>query len=208
MEQRRARELLAVLEDARARGLTGPGPLVGQVDHAAAWAEVIGAPPPRLLDLGTGGGLPGLVLALVWPEVRTVLLDSRRRSAAWVREAVARLGIADRVEVLEARAEAAGRDPAWREVFPLVVARGFGPPAVTAECGSAFVAPGGRLSVSEPPGADPARWPPGPLAELGLELARTVTVGAASFVLLDKTATLDPRFPRAVGRPARRPLWS
>jgi 16S rRNA (guanine527-N7)-methyltransferase len=201
------RELLAVLEDARARGLLGPGPVAAQLDHSRAWAEALGPAPTRFLDLGTGGGLPGLVLATAWPETRGVLLDSRRRSARWVESAIARLGLGDRVEVRETRAEEAGRAPDLREGFPLVVARGFGAPAVTAECGSAFVTPGGRLSVSEPPGPDPSRWPAAGLAELALRVTRP-EAAAVSLVVLEKTGPLDARFPRAIGQPARRPLWS
>jgi 16S rRNA (guanine527-N7)-methyltransferase len=206
MDARRA--LLAVLGEARDRGLVGPGPLEAQLDHALAWAAGLGPAPARFLDLGTGGGVPGLALASAWPGARGVLLDSRRRAVAWVREAIARLDLAGRLEVVEARAEAAGRDPRWREAFPLVVARGFAGPAVTAECGSAFVTPGGRLSVSEPPGTDPARWPAESLAELGLRLARRDAQAGAAFVVLEKVEALDDRWPRAVGRPARRPLWT
>jgi 16S rRNA (guanine527-N7)-methyltransferase len=202
------RVLLAVLDDARDRGLVGPGPLGPQLDHALAWAAGLGPGPDRFLDLGTGGGLPGLALASAWPAARGVLLDSRRRALDSVREAIRSLDLADRLEVVEARAETAGRDPRWREAFPLVVARGFAGPAVTAECGSAFVVPGGRLSVSEPPGTDPARWPAQPLAELGLRLGRAEAGAGASFVVLDKVEALGARWPRGVGRPARRPLWT
>lgn len=210
-------ELLAVLEGARARGLVGPGPLGIHVDHALAWAEALEPAPARFLDLGTGAGVPGLVLALRWPATTAVLLDSRHRSVDWVGEAAARLGVEGRVEWVEARAEAAGRDPRLREAFPLVVARGFGAPAITAECGAAFVVPGGRLSVSEPPeaatteaGASGAgeRWPEAVLAELGLRVGSRTGTGAATFVVLEKTAPLDDRWPRPVGRPGRRPLWS
>jgi 16S rRNA (guanine527-N7)-methyltransferase len=206
MDERHA--LLGVLEDARARGRTGPGPVEAHVDHALAWAATLDPPPDRFLDLGTGAGVPGVVLAGCWPVAAAVLLDSRRRVTAWLAAAVATLGLDDRVEVVEARAEDAAREPRWRESFPLVVARGFGPPAVTAECASPFVVPGGRLSVSDPPGGDPARWPAGPLADLALGPADRVGTGAASFVVLTKTGPVDDRWPRATGRPARRPLWT
>jgi 16S rRNA (guanine527-N7)-methyltransferase len=199
--------LVAALEEARARGLLGPGPVEAHLDHTRAWAAHLEPAPARVLDLGSGGGVPGLVLAVAWPGSRVTLLDSRRRAAGWLREAATRLGLSDRVSVVCTRAEEAGRDRELREAFPLVVARGFGQPAVTAECGSAFVAPGGRLSVSDPPGGDPARWPAERLAELGLGPAAISGDAEASFVLLPKTAALDERWPRRVGRPARRPLW-
>ena len=125
----------------------------------------------------------------------------------FIEDAVARLGWADRVDVLAERAEAAGRDPDRRESFPLVVARGFGPPAVTAECAAPLVQVGGRLSVSEPPGGDSSRWPAEQLATLGLRMVETRVVGEASFVMLEKVEASDARWPRRVGKPGQRPLW-
>jgi 16S rRNA (guanine527-N7)-methyltransferase len=200
-------QLLEVLRGAQDRGLIGPGPLAAHLDHSHAWAEALGSTPVSFLDLGSGGGLPGLAFLLDWPAVRGTLLDSRHRSTEWIEEAAAEMGWTDRVEIVCERAEAAGRDAALRESFPLVVARGFGAPAVTAECASAFVVPGGRLSVSEPPGGDPSRWPVEPLAGLGLRLVETRSVDGASFVMLEKVEELDDRWPRRVGKPSRRPLW-
>jgi hypothetical protein len=200
-------ELLAVLERARGIGLLGPGPVEAHLDHAAAWAGALGADPGSFLDLGAGAGVPGLVFLLVWPEAVGTFVDSRERSVESVRAAAEDLGWSHRVTVVEGRAEELARVGELRERFPLVVARGFGSPAVTAECGAAFVRVGGRLSVSEPPGGDAERWPAGELAELGLGPAAALTAPSGSFVVLDKTAPLADRFPRRVGKPRQRPLW-
>jgi 16S rRNA (guanine527-N7)-methyltransferase len=200
-------ELLEVLERARDIGLLGPGPIDAHVDHALAWAAALGSDPGSFLDLGAGAGVPGLALLLIWTEAVGTFLDSRRRSVESLRAAAEDLGWGHRVTVVEGRAEALGRDIELREQFPLVVARGFGTPAATAECGSAFVRVGGRLSVSEPPGGDGERWPADGLADLGLGAATAVTAPAGSFVVLDKTAPLGDRFPRRVGKPKQRPLW-
>jgi 16S rRNA (guanine527-N7)-methyltransferase len=201
------RKLLEVLEAARDIGLLGPGPVEAHLDHAAAWAGVLGDPPASFLDLGSGGGVPGLVLARAWPAAHGVLLDSRSRSVEFLAGAVVSLGLADRIEVVGGRAEAEGRDARLREAFPLVVARGFAAPAVTAECASAFLSVGGRLSVSEPPGGDPGRWPGDGLARLGLAPAETLRVEEASFVVIEKVQPLEDRWPRRVGRPGHRPIW-
>ena len=124
--------------------MLGPGPVAPQIAHALAFGTV--ASPA--LDLGSGGGLPGLVLAEADPDSTWVLLDSRSRSVVFLREAVATLGLGDRVEVLEARAEDAGRALSHRGRYHLVVARGFAPPAVTAECAAPLLVAGGRLVVS------------------------------------------------------------
>lgn len=169
--------------------------------------ELLGPPPASFLDLGSGAGLPGLVLALRWPDVRGVLLDAGRRRGAHLEEACRELGVADRISVVVARAEEAGRDPRWRGSLDLVVARGFGSPAVTAECAVGFLRAGGRLVVSEPPGGDPTRWDPAGLAELGLVGPQIVQGRGATAATFALPALAGERWPRRTGVPARRPLW-
>lgn len=147
------------------------------------------------------------MLALAWPGARGVLLDSNQRRGTHLHTACVELGIADRVAVVVARAEDAAHDARWRGQFPLVVARAFGPPAVTAECGAAFLAPGGRLAVSEPPGGAPERWPAAGLARLGLAGPEAHVGSAASIAVLRLDRPPEPRWPRRAGVPARRPLW-
>ena len=159
----------------------------------------------RVVDLGSGGGLPGLVLAEEAPALRLVLLDSAARRCRFLREAVGVLGLEERVEVVEERAETAARHPAFRDVSDAVVARSFGPPAVTAECAVGFLRLGGSLVVSEPPEAS-VRWPTEALEDLGLAPAVRCGEGEFSFVRLEKART-DDRWPRRVGIPAKRPRF-
>lgn len=162
----------------------------------------------RVLDLGSGGGVPGLIMATERPELELTLLEARQRACRFLREAVASLGL-DGVAVVEARAEEAARRVDLREVFDAVVARSFGPPAVTAECAVGFLQPAGRLVVSEPPGdEEPAssRWPSDGLDELGLGPPVPGGGPSGSFVVLEKLRG-DERWPRRVGIPAKRPLW-
>jgi 16S rRNA (guanine527-N7)-methyltransferase len=198
--------LVAVLDDARRIGLLGPDPVERHIAHSEAWTEAL--EPASFLDLGSGAGIPGLVVALRWPAVHGLLLDGQLRRAAWLRTAIVRLGLSDRVEVIEGRAEELAHAPALREQFPLVLARGFGPPAATAECGSGFLGIGGRLTVSEPPGGAADRWPGDGLQRLGLEISTQVVQPIGSFVILGKHAPLEDRFPRRRNLPLRSPLWS
>jgi 16S rRNA (guanine527-N7)-methyltransferase len=132
-----------------------------------------------------------------------VLLDANARRGAFLEQVVAHLRLADRVTVVVERAERAARDAAWRGTFDLVVARSFGPPAVTAECASGFLRVGGQLVVSEPPTDAGDRWPEGSLGELGLvDRARRGSVR-----VLEQASRVSERFPRRVGIPAKRPLW-
>jgi 16S rRNA (guanine527-N7)-methyltransferase len=156
-----------VLREAKQLGFLGPGPVEGHLTHAEGFSGAVTTAPSRFLDLGSGGGVPGLILAVAWPTSEAVLLDASVRRTAFLRRAVITLGLQARVEVRTARAEQAGHDPSLRERFDVVTARSFGPPAWTAECGAAFLRLHGLLLVSDPPSGE-ERWPGPTLAALGL----------------------------------------
>jgi len=220
--------LLEVLEEARAADLLGTMDLESQIAHALGFAYAFEqasarpVPPPspvpgRWLDLGSGGGLPGLVLAHHWPASAGVLLDSSERRTRFLAEAVVALRWEERVRVVRARAEDAGRDPELRGGFAAVWARSFGSPPVTAECAAPFLGQRGLLVVSEPPLPDAgsamepkvqeaARWPRGPLAELGLVPLVTVR-GRFGYQVVEQVDPCPERFPRRAGIPAKRPLY-
>lgn len=182
--------------------MVGPGDPAVHLQLAARLAAVVPAP-VRALDLGSGAGIPGLALAGFWPDSAWVLVDAAQRRVRVLEDAVVRLGWSDRVTVEHGRAEELGHRADLREVFPLVTSRSFGPPAVTAECGGAFVALGGTLVVTEPPEAAAARWPAEGLDLLGLR-AEGSQAGARRLV---RMAPLDGRYPRRSGVPAKRPLF-
>jgi 16S rRNA (guanine527-N7)-methyltransferase len=201
--------LVTVLERAQGRGFVGPGPVTFHVEHAEALASAVEAKfRGRFLDLGAGAGVPGLALLLVWPRATGTLLDSQRRRCQFLEGAVIELGVEDRARVACGRAEELARDPEHRGAYDLVVARGFGSPAVTAECGVGFLKAGGRLVVSEPPGrVRPDRWPPDGVADLGLRGPKRRGDEDAHVAVLTLAAPVSERWPRRTGVPAKRPLW-
>jgi 16S rRNA (guanine527-N7)-methyltransferase len=148
---------LDLLETSQAFGLIGPGPLDSHVRHSVAFSDVLrafwGNEPTRhrLLDLGSGGGVPGLVLAELWPGIDVTLLDAGKRRCELLQSGITAAGWETRVSVVRGRAEDLARVPALSGSFDAVVARSFGPPAVTAECASGFLSVGGLLVVSDPP---------------------------------------------------------
>ena len=199
--------LIAVLEEARDRfGFLGPGPVVDHVTHAEAYASALDEVPDRVVDLGSGAGLPGLVLARVWVASTIALVDAEARRVDFLRRAIERLGLGDRVTAQHARAEDLGRAEGWRGQHDAVVARSFGPPAVVAECASPLLRVGGALVVSEPPEPDPGRWPPDALRRLGLT-GPTVTTTEPRLAVLRQAEPCPERFPRRAGVPERRPLF-
>jgi 16S rRNA (guanine527-N7)-methyltransferase len=202
--------LVEMLEDAQQRGFLGPEPVVHHVDHSRELADVVGTCTGTFLDLGSGAGVPGLVLALTWPDAHGYLLDARVRRCAFLEHAIDRLGLAERVRVCCGRAEELARVPELRGRLDLVVARSFGRPAVTAECAAGFLTAGGRLVVTEPPegtSGELDRWPEGAVRELGYGPATNLRSGSTGAVELVALAEPDERWPRRVGRPAKSPLW-
>jgi len=203
-------ELLEVLAHARRRGFLGPGDPADHLEHALGFVEVVEAVsdrvPDRVADLGTGGGVPGLVLALQWTGSTLVLVESSVKRASWLTGAVADLGLEPRVEVCRRRAEELAHEPGRRESFDLVTARSFAAPAVTAEIASGLVAVGGLLVVSEPP-TQVERWPRGPLGDLGLGRAEVHRARGAGYACMRKLAAVPAKRPRLRGRAAKTPLW-
>ncbi len=202
-----ADDLVSILEESRSLGFLGPGPVSPQIDHARAFLDSL-AVQGRVLDLGSGGGVPGLVLALALPASEFVLLDSNQRRCAFLQAAIERLNIADRTSVVTGRAEELARDPELRGSFDSVVSRSFGPPAVTAECAIGFMSgPGSVLLISEPPQSQADRWPEQGLQLLGLELGVRQTQEQATIQALTMVAPCSEKYPRRVGIPTKRPVF-
>jgi 16S rRNA (guanine527-N7)-methyltransferase len=205
--------LVPVLEEARRLGFLGPGPVETHLDHAGGYSAALehdAGPawlPARAADLGSGAGLPGLPLALRFPDTQWTLVEASVRRAAFLRGAVRELGLEARVAVVEERAEVIGRAPGYRGSLDLVVARSFGRPAVLAECAAPLLRIGGRAVVSEPPGGEPERWPVEGLAQLGMAPGAGVQTGGAAYQVLRQQEPCADRWPRRVGVPAKRPLF-
>ena len=118
------------------------------------------------VDLGSGGGLPGLVVAARCPLLQVTLVERRARRADLLRRAVRALDLEQRVVVLDTDVAVVARQQP--HAFDVVTARSFAAPAITARWASALLRPGGVLIVSEPPQDDTERWPTALLEGLSL----------------------------------------
>lgn len=129
--------------------------LIGPLEPARLWTRhlvncALLAPllrPGRVGDIGSGAGLPGLVLAIARPDVEFVLIEPMERRVAWLQESVARLGL-DNVEVVRARAEEA-RLPALDQLTARAV-RAF---AALVPLAVPLLRPGGELLLLKGAGA-------------------------------------------------------
>lgn len=160
--------LVGVLTDAQRLGFLGARPIPEVIEHARGFVRALDATPGvrSVLDLGSGGGVPGLIIAHERPDLRVTLLDRRSKRTDFLERAVRRLGWQDRVTVITADAADVSDD-----VTDAVVARGFGPPDETLRLAARLVRHGGTIIVSEPPQQDPFedRWDDELLGLLGLE---------------------------------------
>jgi 16S rRNA (guanine527-N7)-methyltransferase len=159
---------LAILTDtlrlAQRVGFFGERPIPDVIEHARCFVDALEGVTGTVADLGSGGGVPGLVIAVDRPDLEVVLVDRRQKRTDFLLRAVARLGYEHRVTVRCDDVERMAASAAT--VFDAVTARGFGPPASTLRLGERLVAPGGPIVISEPPSGD--RWDPGLLDELVL----------------------------------------
>ena len=114
------------------------------LDTLSALPLIDALAPRRALDLGSGGGVPGIILALARPEMSWTLVDSVRKKADAMRGFAAELGLAN-VTVVAERAEVLGRDPAHRERYDLVAARACAALPVLVEYGLPLLRDGGSL---------------------------------------------------------------
>lgn len=196
--------VVAELRRSQSLGTIGPRDLDDHLEHALGYSEVLsslGFTTGACADLGPGAGLPALVIAATLPDTDWTLIERRERSVARLDVTISRAGWIDRVRCWLGDAEDAGRE--LRGEFDLVTARGFGPPAMTAECAAPLLCVGGMLLVSEPP-SDENRWPEEELRSLGLE---TMPVKNSLYWAAVKVTETPEKYPRRVGVPRRKPLW-
>ncbi len=184
------------------------GPPEGLVDDCLVLVDQLGGA-RRLVDVGSGGGLPGLPLKIARPDLEVTLIEADGKKSAFLVHACARLGLQG-VEVVNRRAEEAAHDPRLRETFDLAVARALASMPTLAELCLPFVRVGGRLLAQkteaedlagaeraiEAMGGGPARVVPAPSA------ARR----AGTIVVVEKIRPTPSAYPRRSGLPARKPL--
>lgn len=157
------------------------------------------------MDLGTGGGVPGLPLATWRSDLRWFLVDAMAKRTAFVRRAVDILEI--EAIVVEGRAEELANQPELAHQMDVVVARSLAAPAVAAEYAAPFLKVGGRAVIAEPPGGAPERWSRDGLQPLGMRPGHALFGETTTLQILEQVSECPAAFPRRVGVAAKRPLF-
>lgn len=165
----------------------------------------------KVIDIGSGAGLPGLPLAVALPSARFSLLEANSRKCDFIRKATAGLGL-NNINVVCARAEEAARSE-LREAFDLALARAVGPLEVVLEYALPFLKQGGSALLQRgqrQPGDEERAG--AVAAMLGGRLVRVETVQPypeaknLHIWVFQKQAATPDRFPRRPGMPKKRPL--
>ncbi|MDQ6899037.1 MAG: 16S rRNA (guanine(527)-N(7))-methyltransferase RsmG [Candidatus Dormibacteraeota bacterium] len=158
-----------------------------------------------LIDVGSGGGMPGLPLALARPDLDVTLLEAEHNKTAFLIHCVARLDLMN-VRVISERAETAAHT-SLRETFDVATCRALAALPVLAELCLPFVRVGGRLlalkSRPEPDGGAVGLLGGGPVTVLP---APSAARSAGVILAVSKVGPTPDEFPRRPGLPNRRPL--
>ena len=163
------RSLEDVLGTAQRLGTLGALPIPDVIAHSRQFVGALAGITGTVMDIGTGAGVPGLIIAVDRPDLTLVLTDRREARMDALARGVTAMGIRDRVKVLTADVAVLGQSPEHAAVYDAVVCRGFASPDVTATLARPLLKNGGTLIVSEPPVADPSRWPADLLDRLGFD---------------------------------------
>ena len=122
---------------------------VGHIADALTLLPLLPREAHRLADIGSGGGVPGIPLAIARPDVTVMLIESTQKKAAFLKEAAAELGLGN-VSVSSWRAEDVGNSNS-RETFDVVAARAVGPMDFLVEWALPLAKKGGKLLAMKGP---------------------------------------------------------
>lgn len=166
----------------------------------------------KVLDLGTGGGYPGIPLKIMNNALEMTLLDSRLKKIEYLDNIVETLGFND-LELIHSRAENLGQDPAYRETYDLVVSRAVANLSSLAEyclpflkIGGYFIAMKGSDYESEVNEAKKA------IKKFGGEIQEIIDVKIPktdivhSLVMIKKERSTPNKYPRRPGTPTKDPV--
>jgi 16S rRNA (guanine527-N7)-methyltransferase len=164
----------------------------------------------KVLDLGTGGGLPGLVLAIVNPQVDFTLMDSREKKIKAVMEVAKEMDL-ENCEGVVGRFEELAHDPNLREKFDKVVARAVAELPVLLEYAAGFLRPDGKLYAWKGSGADEELLASKRAQEvLGMNFVQEFEYELEGMqrkiLLFKKVCGLDEKYPRRTGIPKKKVL--
>jgi len=166
----------------------------------------------RLIDVGTGAGIPGLPLNILFTNIRLVLLDATAKKAAFLHHLKQKLGL-DNVEIVVGRAEEVAHLSEYRERFDIVLSRAVAPLPTLVELTLPFCAIGGSFIAQKKGDVDlEIGRATKAINTLGGNLRGVKRIGLQEFtderrlIIFDKVSATPNQYPRRPGIPAKRPI--
>jgi 16S rRNA (guanine527-N7)-methyltransferase len=194
-----------LLEANRSVNLTGAKDVAALVPHLLDALTLAGDVSESLVDVGSGGGLPGIPLAIA-TGARVLLVEPTAKKAAFLARALGECGLAG--EAIAERAEVAARDARFREQFAFATARAVASAPTVAELTIPFLRIGGRAMLQRTIMESRERQALEDAAPmLGATLIEERQLeGEHRVLVLQKQTPTEQRFPRRNGVPEKRPL--
>ena len=165
-----------------------------------------------VIDVGTGGGFPGIPLAVYSPEKNFTILDSLNKRLKIIEELSGKLGITN-VSLVHGRAEDAGRSKEHREKYDLCVSRAVSNLATLSEYCLPFIKVGGYLLAYKGPGAKAeTEEAETAIRKLGGELKEIKDIELEEYgldhkiVVIKKVKHTPKAYPRKAGTPLKDPI--
>ena len=177
-----------------------------------AWQPPAGDTRPKVIDVGTGGGVPGVPLKIAFSGIRLILLEATAKKAVFLHHLKDRLNLED-IEIVVGRAEEVAHDARYREGFDLVLSRAVAPLPTLMELTLPFCAVGGSVVVHKKGDIEEeVKQASGAIDTLGGKLREVRAINLPEFpdrrqlVVIDKVSATPEQYPRRPGIPKKRPL--
>ncbi|CAM6127930.1 unnamed protein product [Calypogeia fissa] len=166
----------------------------------------------KVVDIGSGAGLPGLVLAIARPAWQVTLIESLQKRCNFLEHAAEQSGLSN-ITIVRARAEECGTDERFREAYDVAMARAVAEMRILSELCLPLVRVGGLFVAAKGPNPQKeVEVSRKAIRVLGASLLSIATVasegplGLRTAVVCHKQRPTPPKYPRSVGTPGKHPL--
>ena len=177
-----------------------------------AWQQPVVNTDVHLIDIGSGAGIPGIPLKIVFPDIDLVLLEATTKKADFLHHLKRKLRLDD-VEIVVGRAEDIAHQAQYREYFDVVLSRAVAPLPTLVELTIPFCTMGGSFIAQKKGAIEPEITEAAEaFSLLGGKLREVKRVALEEFaderrlIIIDKVSPTPQQYPRRPGLPAKRPL--
>jgi 16S rRNA (guanine527-N7)-methyltransferase len=189
-----------------------------QVNHfldsltvVSVWKPPANRPHPKVIDIGTGAGVPGIPLKIIFPQIRLSLMDATNKKITFLNHLKQKLGLDD-IEIINGRAEELAHRH-YIEIFDLVLARGLAPMPTLAELTIPFCKIGGKfVAYKKGEIKEEMQQAKRAISTMGGKIIAIKPVELSEFpdnrclIVIEKVAPTPDQYPRGSGLPVKRPI--